>query len=235
MGQKANAPQRQPADEAHQRSPSANAPRGSTPSEESTQRQAAAASSGPSHPSDAAQVESATPSLEQGMERLTQELQQTKEQYVRMLAEFDNTRKRLHREKEEFVRYAAETIVRRLLPIVDSLDHALAAVDKPADPQAVVKGVQLIYRQLVDLLEREGVKRILSVGEAFDPNQHEAIAQVETEDGKAENTIVEEIQVGYTLHGKVLRPAMVKVAKKGSPPSTVDSPPTEASGPETKS
>jgi len=166
--------------------------------------------------------------LEQEIERLTQELQQAKEQYMRTLAEFDNARKRLHREKEEFVRYAAEATVRKLLPIVDSLDHALTAVDKPVDPQAVVKGVQLIHRQLIDLLEREGVKRILSVGEAFNPNQHEAIAQVETTDGTADNTVVEEIQVGYTLHGKVLRPAMVKVAKKDGPPSTVDRPQTEA-------
>jgi len=161
----------------------------------------------------ATQADPALPLLEQEVQRLRRELQQAKEQYVRAVAEFDNARKRLHREKEEFVRYAAEAIVERLLPIVDSLDHALAAVDKPADPQAVVKGVQLIHRQLLDVLEREGVKRILSVGEAFDPNQHEAVAQAETRDGAAENTVVEEIQVGYALHGKVIRPAIVKVAK----------------------
>ncbi|MDP3722025.1 MAG: nucleotide exchange factor GrpE [Candidatus Omnitrophota bacterium] len=202
MGQKARPPQHQPA----------NAPGD------------AAASGGGSPPLGATQADSAPPLLEQEVQRLTRELQQAKEQYVRTLAEFDNARKRLHREKEEFVRYAAEAIVGRLLPIVDSLDHALAAVDKVVDPQAVVKGVQLIHRQLLDVLEREGIKRILSVGEAFDPNQHEAIAQVETKDGMAENTVVEEIQVGYTLHGKVLRPAMVKVAKKSSPQSIVDSP-----------
>ena len=103
-------------------------------------------------------------------------------------------------------------MVRELLPIVDSLDQALVAVDKQSDPQAVIKGVHLIYRQLLGLLEKEGVKRISTVGERFDPHKHEAVAQVET-DGKPEDTVAEEVQVGYTMHGKVIRPAIVKVAK----------------------
>ena len=148
------------------------------------------------------------------LERLKQEAKQVKDQYLRTLAEFENTKKRLHREKEEFVRFASETVVRGLLPIVDSLDQALVAVDKQADPQAIIKGVHLIYRQLLGLLEKEGVKRISTVGEPFDPHQHEAIAQVEAADGKPDNTIAEEVQVGYTMHGKVIRPAIVKVAKR---------------------
>ena len=147
------------------------------------------------------------------LERFRHEAKQAKEQYLRTLAEFDNTKKRLHREQEEFAKLAAETIVRSLLPIVDSLDQALVAVDKQSDPQAVIKGVHLIYRQLLGLLEKEGVKRIPTVGERFDPHKHEAVAQVET-DGKPEDTVTEEIQVGYTMHGKVIRPAIVKVAKQ---------------------
>lgn len=145
---------------------------------------------------------------------LKQEAQQAKEQYLRTLAEFENTKKRLQREKEEFLKYASETIVRELLPIVDSLDHALVAVDKQADPQAVIKGVHLIYRQLLGLLDQEGVKRIPTVGERFDPHLHEAVAQVDAKDGQPDGMIVEEVQVGYTMHGKVVRPAMVKVAKR---------------------
>ena len=148
------------------------------------------------------------------LERLQREAQQAKDQYLRTLAEYENTKKRLQREREEFVKYSAETMVRGLLPIVDSLDQALVAVDKQSDPQAVIKGVHLIYRQLLGLLEKEGVKRISTVGEPFDPHQHEAIAQVEAADGTADNTVAEEVQVGYTMHGKVIRPAMVKVAKK---------------------
>ena len=149
------------------------------------------------------------------LERLKQEVKEAKDQYLRTLAEFDNAKKRLHREKEEFARFASETMVRELLPIVDSLDQALVAVDKQSDPQAVIKGVHLIYRQLLGLLEKEGVKRISTVGERFDPHKHEAVAQVET-DGKPEDTVAEEVQVGYTMHGKVIRPAIVKVAKKAA-------------------
>ena len=146
------------------------------------------------------------------LERLKQEVKQAKDQYLRTLAEFENAKKRLSREKEEFARYASEIVVRDLLPIVDSLDHALVAVDKQSDPQAVIKGIHLIYRQLLGLLEKEGVKRIPTVGERFDPHKHEAVAQVEA-DGKPEDTVAEEVQVGYTMHGKVIRPAIVKVAK----------------------
>jgi molecular chaperone GrpE len=147
------------------------------------------------------------------LERLRQELQAAKDQYVRAVAEFENTKKRLHRETEEFAKYAAEGVIRALLPIIDSLDQALIAVDKQSDPEAVIKGVHLIYRQLLGLLEREGVKRIPSVGAPFDPHQHEAVAQVEAGNGAADDHVAEEVQVGYTMHGKVLRPAMVKVAK----------------------
>ncbi|MBI3083558.1 MAG: nucleotide exchange factor GrpE [Candidatus Omnitrophica bacterium] len=147
------------------------------------------------------------------IERLKQEAKQAHERYLRTLAEFENTKKRLHREKEEFVRYASETVVRELLPIVDSLGQALVAVDQQADPQAIVKGVHLIYRQLLGLLEKEGVKRIPSVGETFDPHRHEAVAQVESTDGTPDERVVEEVQAGYTMHGRVIRPAIVKVAK----------------------
>ena len=136
------------------------------------------------------------------------------EQYLRAAADLDNTRKRLQREHQERSRYAAEATVCQLLPIVDSLSQALVAVDNQSDPQAVVKGVHLIYRQLLGLLEKEGVARIPTVGERFDPHRHEAVAQVDTDDHTADGTIVEEVQAGYTIHGKVIRPAMVKVAKQ---------------------
>lgn len=144
--------------------------------------------------------------------RLEAEAKQAKDQYLRTLAEAENTRKRLQREKEEFAKYAAESLVRELLPIIDGLDQALVAVDKQQDPQAVAKGVHLIYRQLLGLLNKEGVQRIPTVGEKFDPHLHEAVAQVVPTDGAADGTITEQVQVGYTMHGKLIRPAMVKVA-----------------------
>ena len=155
------------------------------------------------------------------LERLAQEAAQAKDQYLRMLADVDNTRKRLAREKEEFARFAAETLVRALLPILDSLDQALVAVDRKSDADAVVKGVHLIHRQLHGVLEKEGVRRIPTVGEPFDPHRHEAVAQVEA-DGVADDAIVEEVQAGYTMNGKIIRPAMVKVAASKEQHSSED-------------
>ena len=158
------------------------------------------------------------------VEQLKEALRQAQERHLRLLAECDNTKKRLSREKEEFARYASESLVRELLPIVDSLDQALVAVDRQSDPQAVIKGVHLIYRQLLGLLNKEGVVRIPTVGERFDPHLHEAVAHAPAAEGQPEDVIVEEVHVGYTMRGKVIRPAMVKVAKQASPQSTVDSP-----------
>ena len=159
-----------------------------------------------------------TPDAEtpESVEQLRQEAQQAKEQYLRTLADVENTKKRLQREKEEFVRYAAEGMIRRLLPIIDGLDQAVATVDESHDPEAVLKGVHLLYRQLLGLLQKEGVTRIPTVGERFDPNLHEAVAQVPAEADTADGTITEEVQVGYMMNGKVLRPAMVKVATAGA-------------------
>jgi molecular chaperone GrpE len=155
----------------------------------------------------------------QERERLQQQLkdaEQQRDQYLRAIAEFENTKKRLQREKEEFARFAAEHVVRELLPILDGLSQALVAVDKQSDQQAIIKGMHLINRQLLGLLQQEGVQRISAVGERFDPHKHEAVGQVELEDGAVgdDGTIVEEIQAGYTMHGRLVRPALVKVAKR---------------------
>jgi molecular chaperone GrpE len=148
------------------------------------------------------------------LERLRQEATQARDQYLRAAADVENTRKRYQRDKEEGIRFASENLVRALLPIIDSLDQALVAVDRKSDADAVVKGVHLIHRQLHGVLGKEGVQRIPTVGESFDPQVHEAVAQVEAKDGTPEGTVVEEVQTGYTIYGKTLRPAMVKVAKR---------------------
>jgi molecular chaperone GrpE len=155
-----------------------------------------------------------TPPAAEGRDaELERQAQEAKDQYLRTLAEMDNLRKRLQREKEEFSKYAVEGVARELLPIVDSLDQALVAVDRQSDPQTVARGVHLIYRQLLGLLEKEGIKRIPTVGHRYDPHLHEAAEQVPAPNGEADGTIVEEVHVGYTMHGKVIRPALVKVAR----------------------
>ena len=160
--------------------------------------------------------------------RLQQELQQVNEKYLRAAADFENAKKRLVREKEEFTKYASESVIRELLPILDGLDQALVAVDKQSDPDAVVRGVHLIYRQLLGVLGKEGVKRIPTVGEPFDPQRHEAVGHVEPSNGIPEGAVAEEVHAGYTMHGHVIRPAIVKVA--GSQPSTSESASAESEG-----
>ncbi len=143
-------------------------------------------------------------------EQLKQELAEANERYLRTLADFDNTRKRLLREKDEFSRFASEAIVRELLPILDSLDQAITG-NSDSDSN-LVSGLKLIRDQILALMKRHGVERIATVDERFDPHLHEAVARVEAENSQAEGSIVEELHVGYTMHGKVIRSAMVKVA-----------------------
>ena len=156
----------------------------------------------------------AAQSEEASLEQLREQVKQLNEQQLRMLADVENSKKRMQREKDEFARYAAETVVRELLPVVDSLDQALLAVDKHPDSDAVVKGIHLLHRQLLGVLQKQGVTRIPTVGERFDPHQHEAVAQVDADEQTPDHTVIEEVQAGYVMHGKVIRPAMVKVAVK---------------------
>ena len=162
------------------------------------------------------------PAAADDVARLREEVRQLKDQHLRALAELDNAKKRLTRERNELIRYAAETVIRALLPVIDSLDRALVAVDQQSDPTAVVKGVHLIHRQLHSVLQKEGVTRIPTVGQPFDPHRHEAVQQVDADDGVEDHTIVEEVQAGYAMHGKVIRPAMVKVAVKDGASSQED-------------
>ncbi len=161
-----------------------------------------------------------TPEEHQQLLDQAKQAEEMRDQHLRALADFDNSKKRLERDREEFVRFAAERFVKQLLPIVDSLDHALKAAEAPkdqhggprVDQRAMLDGIRLISKQLVELLQKEGVKRIEAVGKPFDHTLHEAIQQVETAD-VPDHHVIEEIQTGYTLHGRVIRPALVKVAK----------------------
>ncbi|MHB1407380.1 MAG: nucleotide exchange factor GrpE [Desulfitobacteriaceae bacterium] len=129
----------------------------------------------------------------------------------RLQAEFDNFRKRTFKEKEELVKYASERVVRELLPVIDNFERALEAAKNTQDFAALAQGVEMIFRQLNGVLGKEGLAEIEAVGQAFDPNLHEAIMQVDSEEHPA-NTVVEEVQKGYYLKDKVLRPSMVKVS-----------------------
>lgn len=168
-------------------------------------------------------VSSGTAGTEPGMDsvdvkQLQKELEEQKhraEEYfnrlVRLQADFDNFRKRVQREREEFFKYAAAPLCEVLLPVLDNFQLALAA--KNEDPVKVVAGVEMIYRQLEEILQKEGLTPVAAVGEAFDPNRHEAVMREETE-AYPDNTVIEELRRGYYLKDRLIRPAMVKVAVK---------------------
>lgn len=153
----------------------------------------------------------------QEYEKLKEQADKASEYWDRILrlqADFDNTRKRLDREKQDFYKFANEGIIVELLNILDDLERTLElAQTKHQDLPTFLKGVEMILAHLYDLLKEHGVRPVESVGKSFDPNYHEALMQVE--DGKvAEHTILEELQKGYTMNDRVIRTAKVKVSKK---------------------
>lgn len=145
------------------------------------------------------------------VEQLRRERDEHYDRLLRKSAEFENYRKRVDRERRETAQYAASDLIEALLPILDDFERALQA-DPAADPDAYRKGVELIYKQLQDLLARRGVTAIEAVGKDFDPRFHQAITHEESA-GRRENEVVEEVRRGYMLGDRLLRPAMVKVAK----------------------
>ncbi|MCG8400610.1 MAG: nucleotide exchange factor GrpE [Firmicutes bacterium] len=129
---------------------------------------------------------------------------------LRLQADFDNYRRRTTREREDFARYASASLCESLLPVLDNFQLALVA--KEQDPAKVVEGVEMIYRQLLEVLHKEGLTPVEAEGEQFDPTKHEAAMQEITGD-HPDNTVLSELRRGYYLKDKLLRPAMVKVAK----------------------
>jgi molecular chaperone GrpE len=140
--------------------------------------------------------------------RLMEENAQLFARLQRLQADFDNFRKRVRGEKQEWSTQAVCDLVRELLPVIDNLERAREA---EGSLEALVSGVDLVYRQLLSVLEKQGLAAIEACGSPFDPNCHHAILQVEC--GEPENTVVEELQKGYRMQERVLRPSMVKVAK----------------------
>lgn len=141
---------------------------------------------------------------------LKAERDEMKELLLRRQAEFDNFRKRTEKERSEYVQYAGTEIVREILPVLDDFERALKVTG--ASPE-YAKGVEMIHTRLYDMLKKQGLEPIASVGKTFDPHLHQAIERVESKD-KADGTILDEFQRGYNFKGKLLRPSMVKVAVK---------------------
>ena len=159
--------------------------------------------------------EAAASELEADLARLSQ-LQSERDEYLdtlrRVQAEFENYRKRVIKEQTALVDRATEGLVEQLLPVLDSFELALKNFDAAGgqDTESVRKGVELVYAELLSVLEKAGLSRVEAEGKPFDPNVHEAVMQ---EEGDGEPVVTDVLRTGYTLKGRVLRPAMVKVSR----------------------
>lgn len=145
-------------------------------------------------------------------EKLRVEAEEHQQRLLRVQADYDNFRRRTVKEKEELAKYASSVLITQLIPVIDNFERALTTGDENANSSAYAKGVEMIFRQFMDVMSAEGLTPMNSVGEAFNPEYHQAIMQVESDEYE-EGIVVEEIQKGYLLKDKVLRPAMVKVSQ----------------------
>lgn len=151
--------------------------------------------------------------LREKVQALSDENTQLKDQMMRSFADFQNMRKRFAQEKASLTQYATEELVVELLPVLDNFERAISAVESGGNTDALLDGVKMIDRQFRDILERRQLTRIETLGQDFDPDLHFALATHETEE-VPENTVTHEIEAGYKLSQKVVRPAKVRVAKK---------------------
>jgi len=166
----------------------------------------------PREPENAA--EEVTPdenALQEEINRLKEQVAAYYDQYLRSLAEVDNVRKRALREKEEYLKFASVPIIQKLLPVMDDLERALTMSESSRDYDALYRGLQMIGKRMQDIIEGEGVQVIEALGKPFDPQFHQPL-MVESSTEHPENTVIEELQKGYILHGKVIRPSLVKVS-----------------------
>jgi molecular chaperone GrpE len=160
-------------------------------------------------------AEGAASELADPLAQAQAEAARLKDSWLRTAADFDNFRKRARRDLEEARRGGREEVVRALLPVFDNLDRAIQSSVRTSDVKAMVDGLSMVHRQFVDALGREGITRVPTVGHPFDPGIHEAIQQVDTNE-HSPGTVISEVQSGYTQGDRLLRAAMVVVARGGT-------------------
>jgi len=161
---------------------------------------------------DSNSVEAEFLSLRQQLESKETEAKNYYERFLRQAAELENYKKRSARERDDAIRYANESLLKDLLPVVDNLERAIAHASGGGNGKPLVEGVEMVLRGLADVLTKHGAMPILAQGQPFDPTKHEAMTQVETDDHEP-NSVVEELHKGYMLRDRLLRPALVSVAK----------------------
>lgn len=144
------------------------------------------------------------------IEVLEAEVKELNDRILRVQADYDNFRRRTKIDKEAAAKYRAQKIIEEIIPAIDNFDRALGVKAESEDAKALLQGMEMVYRQLTDALKGEGLEIIETVGQSFDPHCHQAVMQVETAEFEV-NHVVEELQKGYKLKDRVIRPAMVKV------------------------
>jgi molecular chaperone GrpE len=154
--------------------------------------------------------------FEGDLAKAREEARQNHERWLRERADLENLKRRAERERVETTRFANERLLRDLLPVVDNLERAVAHARGGGDGPSLLDGVELVLKGLVDALERHGVTRVTTQGTRFDPAHHEAMAHVESAEHEP-NAVVAEHQPGYRLHDRLLRPALVSIARLPGP------------------
>ncbi|MBS4536875.1 nucleotide exchange factor GrpE [Clostridium sp. D2Q-11] len=152
--------------------------------------------------------ESSKEDLQQNEEKDSSELN---ERYLRLQADFSNYKKRVEKEKESIYNFANEKLVTELLDVMDNFERAFASADEGVENDSFYQGVVMVYKQLLNILEKNGLEEIEAIKEKFDPNLHHAVMQEENDEYE-ENTVIDVFQKGYKLKNKVIRPSMVKVS-----------------------
>lgn len=158
-----------------------------------------------------AEVDAAADEGKAALAAKSEELQALQDKYLRLAAEFDNYRKLSQRDMRDASRFANESMLKELLPIIDNLERAVKAAKDCSGGEGLIRGVELTLKQFAETLAKFGVRPIASVGEPFDPTCHQAVARIERAD-LPENQVIEEFQKGYLLNDRILRAAMVSVA-----------------------
>ena len=158
-----------------------------------------------------------------------EELQIFQDKYLRLAAEFENYKRRAQRDQNDSIRFGNESLLKNLLPIIDNLERAIQCAKDAGTSGPLLEGVELTHKQFLETVGKVGVRQVSTTGNSFDPAIHQAVTQVESENVEP-NTVIEEFQKGYLLHDRILRPAMVSVAKEKS--ELTDPGSTEESGEE---
>jgi molecular chaperone GrpE len=149
--------------------------------------------------------------LQAKVKKLEEEKKDLEEQFLRKRADFENFRKRMEKDKSDFIKYSLEKFVKELLPVLDSFNSALTSDNSSEEQKSVFSGFELINKQLKDIFSKNGISEIDALGESFDPSLHQAIAQEKTE-GES-GIVIKEYQKGFKLHDRILRPSMVVVSE----------------------